>query len=496
VCGKGVLLALAATLLVPALAPAQADPDDNEGPVRVAVFEPSAPGDDSRYDAVAGTIAETIAINLRILGDYEVVEPEQSSPETAEAALSLLTRQRIDNAVYGTLAVDELGTIEIELSVYDRHEESIQLTEQVVATGYLEVFDATDRLVTAMLEAFSDRHIAYGRLELEPTGGPGGYDVYLDGKRIGSSVRSLQRLLTGDYVLTIEQTRLSGPETLLERNISVREDEVTRVEFPIPQMTRGEYETLLELDALTMRQWATFGQWSTGGWRTEWALERAVELTAKARDFSPIISRAHSRYRSLLELYETRAGDRESRRLHRDLYDAAVSGSEGDDPSEDRFVPATFPSSIVNTLPTESEETRRSRSPWVVTAHADTQVGGGATVLFGLNLGFLRDHIQLSLLFGPGYAAETERILAAAGQRLSWALFNTTLTPTLSVYSSQVSDFSGIAVIAGPSLGFHLRLARGTIYLENYFAVDALNEDIMGWEFETINYLPAFGIIL
>jgi hypothetical protein len=475
------LLFGASALFVPPALFAQ----DKEQKPRVAVFLPENTEKDDRYDGLCATIEDTIALNLTLIGKHEILTPERNAPNKEDQLLDYMEEHSIDNAVYGELFVDEKRNIVIELSVYGRSEQNVTTTKRVSAATYLDIFDATDELVTALLGTFSDRHIAYGSLRVRNEGVDGNYRVLLNGEVIGESVKNISRLLTGEYRLQIEQTRIQGETTLTEKKFTVKKNETTEVAFSIPALTEKEQALFRKIDTSVMRWWDHNRE------KTRRILRDAAEMTEAGKKASPEVARLHRKYSGLLSSYgdgpESAVSEdwgfsyKDNVNVYGKKYLALLEPSIRTD--EKMMYPVE---QVVGALKRDEIETM----PGQEKVRFESQAAGGTLGVGGVNIALFNKHLQLSLLAGAGYG---EKVVTASVGRMKWAMFNNAFTPTLSISGTVVSDFSKVAVNAGPSLGLSFRFNEGesAFYIENYFALS-----FVPFVDEYVTYLPAVGLIL
>lgn len=226
---------------------------------RVAVLPVQNLTGEPAYDALMQTMGETIALVLRLLGEYEVVDYD--TPDTdilireydAASLAELAEDEGVEDVIFGAGDRDDAGRLRFTLSLFDTASGEVTVTRSETAFTIFDVFDAADEIVAAMLSEFSDIRIAYGSVELVRDGLPGRYTVYLDETVIRNPDRMLQRILNGAYVLSIIQDRLGGPTVIFSRDILVLEGQITRVEFTIPPASPEEFE-LLESFAESLEQ--------------------------------------------------------------------------------------------------------------------------------------------------------------------------------------------------------------------------------------------------
>ena len=92
--------------------------------------------------------------------------------------------------------------------VYDRRSDSITFVQEGSSTGALDMFDATDALVAALLDGLSGTHLLFGSLVIETD--PPGAAVSVNGTEAGPAPLSLRGLPVGAVTLS---ARASGRET-------------------------------------------------------------------------------------------------------------------------------------------------------------------------------------------------------------------------------------------------------------------------------------------
>jgi cytochrome c556 len=83
-----------------------------------------------------------------------------------------------------------------------------------------------------------------GSLEIEKSAGEGAFTVFLNGERIRSPARMLKKVLNGTYALTVRQNRLLGDTEIFRQEVTVIEEQSTRVAFSIPGATDDERAAL------------------------------------------------------------------------------------------------------------------------------------------------------------------------------------------------------------------------------------------------------------
>lgn len=228
-------------------------PDDEQEVFRVprvGVAQVFA-GDDARLAAVAESLTNTVELNLRLLGRYEVhrlgaPDPADEGLESQrEWAATTATEQILDYVLLGT-AESEDTAISIELTIYDREEDQLTVDATERVESIFDLFDAADKVTTALLEAFSGEIIVFGTLSIQPDN-PGNYTVFIDGTEIGPNIRE-QRVLAGSRSIEITQDRMFETHTIHTEAVRVYEARTEPVRFEIPLLLPDEAAAIAELE--------------------------------------------------------------------------------------------------------------------------------------------------------------------------------------------------------------------------------------------------------
>lgn len=224
---------------------------------RVAVIPPVNTIGNSQYDIIGTTIADTISVTLKLIGNYTVV-PVSGAPEdqTISGLASIARELRLDNIIFGTTAEGADESIIFDVSVYDRATDSIIVTHQESAENYFDTFKAADNMVISIVESFSDTHVGWGTILLSNEGSPGAYDIYIDGTILGSSQSSLSNILIGNRNVQLKQDRPFGEFILLDETVNVEEEETVVVPFSIPSLLEAEEDRFQEIDKRIEEAWA------------------------------------------------------------------------------------------------------------------------------------------------------------------------------------------------------------------------------------------------
>ncbi len=200
-----------------------------------------------QYNPLCITITETVSLVLEFLRDYRVLDEQDADLNKLEKAeglegLSAAAKEEgVDEIIYGEATVED-NIFRFTLSLYNVNDQEITNEQTVEAYSVLEVFDAADELTEGLIGQLSDVHIAFGSIKLVQTGGKGNYTVNLDGFPLRNPDKTFQKVLNGQYEVSITQERLTGVERVFTSQVDVVEDEETLVEFTIPPGLPAEYD--------------------------------------------------------------------------------------------------------------------------------------------------------------------------------------------------------------------------------------------------------------
>lgn len=202
--------------------------------------------DSSQYNVISRTVYDTMLLSLRLLGQYEIIVPEEVVIDFSDkdAVAVYAEEQSIDNVVSGSVTVDNNGEIQFALRLYKRETDSLNTGIRSSAANALEVFDASDALITDLLAQFDDRHIGFGSLVFKNLGYEGDYNIFLGNTFLGESIERAERVLIGDYKLIITQFRFNQLKILETHLISISENEELEFTFSLPHLLPEEEEYL------------------------------------------------------------------------------------------------------------------------------------------------------------------------------------------------------------------------------------------------------------
>jgi outer membrane protein assembly factor BamB len=282
----------------------------------VTIFPPFNAEDDPRYNEVCKTIADTLALNIKLIGEQRVEEAAKAVTNLS-AIETYAKEEQVDNTVFGRLYVDENSEIVIEMSVYTREAEEVTMSKTETAESLLGIFDASDRIITALIGAFSDRHITYGSLQIKNRGAQGHYRVVVGENEIGTDITSIPRMLTGTYHVSIIQKRLFETVVATEEVVEIQEEKESLVSFALPFITEEEAQRFTALDRQIWEGWETRGEMRTGDDDGEdevlATFDEALDLTEEA-ELGSGIEELHNKYRRWREEYLQQGGEEEQQK--------------------------------------------------------------------------------------------------------------------------------------------------------------------------------------
>lgn len=203
--------------------------------------------DSNQYNVIATTVYDTMLLSLRLLGEYEVLtikEGQELDFSDRDAVSAYASENFIDNVVTGSISVNDSGRIDFSLQLYESESDFLKTGIQSSAANVLEVFDASDALITDLIAQFNDRHIAFGSMAFTNLGYQGEYNIFLGNTFLGKSIEKADRVLTGEYKLIITQFRFNQLKVLESHTINILENEEFELTFSLPHLLPEEEESL------------------------------------------------------------------------------------------------------------------------------------------------------------------------------------------------------------------------------------------------------------
>lgn len=246
--GFGWIVTVVAVLLAPNLE-AQVEVDRP----RVLVLPFVNQTDREQNSVVAGTTSDTIALTLRLLEGYELVESQELTSASLlelgpDALAEIAAGEEVDNIIYGSVSASPQGGFRFLLQVYDRAENAVTLETITEAPSLFDVFEASDRLVAEAVSGFSGIRIGFGSIQLQ-SDGEGEFTVYIDDTAAGSNVSSVDQVLIGERTVEIRQLRGEREVTIFREVLEIEEGSRNVLTFSFPEVTEEEL-----LQEATLRQ--------------------------------------------------------------------------------------------------------------------------------------------------------------------------------------------------------------------------------------------------
>jgi hypothetical protein len=205
---------------------------------------------DPQYNAVCSTVTDTVALVLRFLQNYLVIDQEDN-PDLATLDISnqqaigdFCDTNKYDEILYGSTDLNEGGGFIFRLQVFNNQDQATKAREEVVADSVFDVFDSADRITARIISHISNVHIGFGSIALNLEGPESEYTVYLDGRPVRNPRQLFRKVLNGTYVIEIHQDRLLGDTVIFKKQIDVFEDKTTQVNFSIPLASAGEKQLI------------------------------------------------------------------------------------------------------------------------------------------------------------------------------------------------------------------------------------------------------------
>ena len=192
---------------------------------------------DPNLELLEDTVTDVLTFTLNLLGTYTVIADQQPIVSPTNDALQNLARINMaDYVLFGKVFKTDSGETALTLSVYDRLDSEIVVTQTEKSKTMLGTFDAVDRLLIATLEKFSGIHIGWGSILLVNEGVSGFYDIYIDDFFVGSNKSLVENVLSGEREIVIRQERPYNDFLLFEDTITVPENKTVSLTFAVPGM--------------------------------------------------------------------------------------------------------------------------------------------------------------------------------------------------------------------------------------------------------------------
>ena len=213
---------------------------------KVAIIKLSNEYIDEKYEPLCDAITESIEFTLRVMNRYEINRTDYINPyDDFKNAKAFFEDYNYDNAIFGKVFPDRAGNIVLQISVFDRQKDDISIQKEKKVESLLDTFEASDKLIIELLEAFSDTHIGFGKIVLLDKGTATETRIYVDGEIAGENIIHLS-LPHGRRVIEVREPTESG-ERIIEK-IEVLVEENKRKEILYNSETEKEPEKLKSQD--------------------------------------------------------------------------------------------------------------------------------------------------------------------------------------------------------------------------------------------------------
>ncbi|MFW5695589.1 MAG: hypothetical protein ACOCYB_10505 [Alkalispirochaeta sp.] len=206
-------------------------------------------------EVIAEAVRDIIELNLRVIGDYDIVAVGPTAEEGTPDPNALAAAANLDAVVCGTVTRDSSGRVLFELLLYERESPSSRLVAEAAADSVFDVFEVGDRIALEFLSEIGGRQIAYGSLLLRNDGVQRPFRVLRNGEAVGQSLGEILRLIVSEYELVIETEGITGVETIVSQTVSVSDGRTTVVGFEVPGLVDGPAQ-LARIDRAILTDWA------------------------------------------------------------------------------------------------------------------------------------------------------------------------------------------------------------------------------------------------
>lgn len=210
----------------------------------------------ANLDVLCSTITRTIRFTLSLMDKHRVIKDDYALASADQIEVREYAENNgIDNVIFGEMLKDDASNVVINMSVYDRFEDRVTITEKAIAESIFDIFNAADELVIALLEGFSGVHVAYGTIRIVNRGEDGSFTIYINNEPAGENAFSIAKVFIGNYRLRIVQDRLFVPYELFNDDIRMKEDAIYQVPISIPYLTEKEANEFHRIDRIVQRNW-------------------------------------------------------------------------------------------------------------------------------------------------------------------------------------------------------------------------------------------------
>ena len=177
----------------------------------VAVTMPITEDGLAGADAVSESVYRTLSLTVDYLAGYRLGELPVDLADTSAATLDDMCRSyELDSIIFGRVDRAEEGGIRIAMGVYDALAGDVTVEAHRSVSSLLGIFDASDEIVTELIEGFAGIHVEYGSLAIEYAARA--YDVHLviDGRIVSeaggaeNNPSGIARLVAGEHDLLVQ----------------------------------------------------------------------------------------------------------------------------------------------------------------------------------------------------------------------------------------------------------------------------------------------------
>jgi len=243
------------------------DPDRR---ARLLIAPPRNAGTSPQNEVVAASMAQSMAVTLRLLGEYEVVVPGDregavlrdgmsseaggtaggggTSPVGGGSGLSgedvpalqrLAEDGDLDYVVAGEITDTTTGGLRFEIVVYDHTAGALTIREVRDAESVFDTFDVADEITLEIASALSGRRIIVGSISIRRTDPQiGAYAVFLDDEFFGIDASRITGIPAGERTVRIVTGAGTGAAaTIFNATVRVDGDTDTPIELTAPDST-------------------------------------------------------------------------------------------------------------------------------------------------------------------------------------------------------------------------------------------------------------------
>jgi TolB-like protein len=201
---------------------------------RIAVFGfLNFTGNDS-FDTPAETATKTLALSLRIIGQYEIVESDVFLRDLSDQNLAqYCAKSKMDYILYGSLKM-EGDSQRYTLAVFDLQKGKTTISETATGTSVLDVFGVTDTLIGSVLDSLTGHHVGFGSLRFVNTGVPGRYEIRVDDVALPANSTGVDYVIAGTHTVRIVKIVGTDSVEVSTETVEIGEGSTKTVSFALP----------------------------------------------------------------------------------------------------------------------------------------------------------------------------------------------------------------------------------------------------------------------